>query len=256
MTKIKIFKRIIPSILKKIFRIIKKNKFIIRFKNIYLEINIHEPMDQMIFFFNKYEELQTKILTKNIKEMKPHIFLDIGANSGLYSLIIAKQFSKLKVYAFEPIEESFLKLKKNINLNKLKNKINIYNFGLSDKNQQLKMNALKKNNYIQLGGYGILRGRKKNISDKLHICSAQFKKGDDIFYFKNKIIFCKIDVEGHELNVLHGIKKLLANNKIFFQIEIFDKEYKKVNNFLKKNNFKEINKIFSDNKFDYYYKNF
>ena len=52
------------------------------------------------------------------------------------------------------------------------------------------------------------------------------------------------------------MKKIIINNKVILQIEIFDRLKKITNNFLVKNNFKKFNKIYSDGKNDYYYKNF
>ena len=49
----------------------------------------------------------------------------------------------------------------------------------------------------------------------------------------------KIDVEGHELFAINGLKKILSNNNIFLQIEIFNKNYKKVYKKLKTLGFKE-----------------
>ena len=95
-----------------------------------------------------------------------------------------------------------------------------------------------------------------HLNKSLATLLATFKKGDDTIKFKNKIITCKIDVEGHELDVLKGMINILKKNKLILQIEIFDSEYKKVNSFLKKNDYHQINKIFSDGKNDYYFKNF
>ena len=256
--KIKIFKRIIPSVTKCFLKIIDKTILTIRFKNLFFEININDPIDQQIFFRNNYENEQIDYLIKKIKKFKAKIFLDIGCNSGLYSLIIAKNFPRSKVLSFEPVKQTFLKFKKNIKLNnKIKN-IKTYNFGLSSKKTQLPMKALIKDHYIQPGGFGVLKKNEKNLykSNKIHISSAYFEKGDNIINFTNKIIACKIDVEGHELNVLNGMINILKKNKLILQIEIFNSEYKKVNSFLKKNNYHQINKIFSDGKNDYYFKNF
>ena len=254
--KIKIFKRIIPSLIKRFLKIIDKSIFIIKFKNINLEININEPMDQLIFFHNNYEDKQFNYLINKIKKFKPSIFLDIGCNSGLYSLMIAKNFPKLKVLSFEPVKETFLKFKKNIKLNKKIKNIKPYNFGLSSKNKNLKMHAKVRDGYIQQGGAGVIRKNTKVRLNHLNISLATFRRGDDTINFKNKIIACKIDVEGHELNVLKGMIKILNKNKLILQIEIFDSEYKKINSYLNRNNFKQINKINSDNKNDYYYANF
>ena len=116
------------------------------------------------------------------------------------------------------------------------------------------MKALVKNNYIQQGGFGV--AQKNEDLSSLHAESAHFDKVDNNIKVQNKIIVIKIDVEGHELNVLRGMKKIIINNKVILQIEIFDRLKKITNNFLVKNNFKKFNKIYSDGKNDYYYKNF
>jgi FkbM family methyltransferase len=254
LTKIKIFKRVIPSIVKRILKLLGKNIFIYEFDNLKLIINLNEPMDQLIFFHNEYEKEQINFLTTNIKDFNPNIFIDVGANSGIYSLQVGKNFPDVKIVSFEPVKETFLKFKKNILLNKNIRNIKAYNLGLSDQNQSLEMKALKKNGYIQQGGFGVVSQNENTLS--LHTEFALFKKGDEQFDLKNNIIFIKIDVEGHELSVLNGMAELISNNNIFMQVEIFDHLFDKTNNFLNENNFKIIHKIFSDGKTDYYYKNF
>ena len=118
LTNIKIFKRVIPSIAKRILKLFGKNIFIYEFNNLKLIINLNEPMDQLIFFHNQYEKLQIDFLIQKIAEIKPHFFLDIGSNSGIYSLTVGDQFSKIKVLAFEPIKITRSIFKKNISLNK------------------------------------------------------------------------------------------------------------------------------------------
>ena len=49
---------------------------------------------------------------------------------------------------------------------------------------------------------------------------------------------------------------LLKKNKIFLQIEIYNKHLIKTNKFLKKFNFCKIKSFSSDGKIDYYYKNY
>ena len=62
-------------------------------------------------------------------------------------------------------------------------------------------------------------------------------------------IFLKIDVEGFELNVLNGAKKLVLKKVKFILIERHffqlykDSNPKKVDAFLKKNNFKLLKKF-------------
>ena len=252
--KIPILKRVIPSFVKRYFKLIGKNNFIINYENIKIIINLNEPMDQLIYFQKNYEKKQINYLLKQIKKLEPNFFIDVGANSGIYSLLVGKSYPKIRIFSFEPIKKTFEVLKKNISINNFKNQIKIFNVGLSNKICELKMKAQIKNGYIQKGGFGV--ANKKDDLRFLHKETAKFITGDSKLKIKNKKIFLKIDLEGHEIYALEGLKKLLKNNNIFLQIEIFDKNFKKTNLLLKKNNFKPINKIFSDGKTDYFYSNF
>ena len=214
LTKIKILKRIIPSLIRRFLIIFRKEIFIFKFNGLNLELNIKEPMDQMIFFHGYYENKQIEFLIKTIQDFKPDLFIDVGANSGFYSLFIGKEFPKLKIKSYEPIKKTFSKFKKNIELNnniESIKKIKIYNFGLSDKKKVLKMKALVKNNYIQQGGFGV--AQKNEDLSSLHAESAHFDKVDNNIKVQNKIIVIKIDVEGHELNVLKGNGQLVNINE-------------------------------------------
>ena len=246
---IPILKRIYPSLFLKVTHFFNKNFFIYKFKNVYFNLDVRDPIDRSIFLFDFYENEQLKYLHRIFKENKINFFFDIGANSGIYSLIISKLFPKTIVLSFEPVRYTFKKLKKNLSLNpKLKN-IKRYNYGLSNKNLELKMRAKKKNNFIQSGGYTVTDNKTdlKNI----HTEFAVFKKGDDKFKYKNKTICLKIDVEEHEIFVLNGIKKIIKNNKIFLQLEILPSNFIKTKKYLKDFNFKLLNQINND----YYFTN-
>ena len=78
-----------------------------------------------------------------------------------------------------------------------------------------------------------------------------FKKADDKFKYKKKTISLKIDVEGHEIFALDGLKKIFKNNRIFLQIEILPNNFTKTNKWLTNFGFKKINKINADY---YFYK--
>tara|TARA_B100000795_G_C22688290_1_gene394571 strand:- start:23 stop:793 length:771 start_codon:yes stop_codon:yes gene_type:complete len=242
--KIPIIKRIYPSFAYRLFTLFRKNFFIYKFKDIYLRLNINDPIDRSVFLFDFYENDQIKYLSKIFEKNKIDYFFDIGSNSGIYTLVIAKLFKKVKIFSFEPIKSSFLKLKKNISLNRNIKYIKKYNYGLSNKNLKLKMKALIKKNFIQSGGFGVVE-EKDNLKN-LHTEYALFKRADDKFKFKKKIICLKIDVEGHEIFVLDGLSRLFKNNKIFLQIEILPSNYNKVIKKLKHFDLKKINQINAD----------
>ena len=69
---------------------------------------------------------------------------------------------------------------------------------------------------------------------------------DDLLNYKNKNILIKIDTEGHEKFVLEGMQKLIKNNNIFLQIEIWSKNFKTVQETLNQLDFIFLKRIEND----------
>ena len=100
------------------------------------------------------------------------------------------------------------------------------------------------------GGYSIFDIKDEEIKkynfEKIHKKLCRIKKGDDLIKLKNKKIAIKIDVERHEINVLKGIEELIKKNKIFLQIELFDKRKKNITDYLHSKKFVFLKKIKKD----------
>ena len=168
---------------------------------------------------------------------------------GFYSINLSKK--KLDIYAFEPIEENFNQLKKNILINNLHN-IKAYNCALSNVKKSATMWVPDKD---RTGGFAIYNKNDealtkysiKNIIKKV----IQSDIGDDLLDIKNSVIAIKIDVERHEEEVLYGINKLLENNKIVIQIEIFEERKKQIFDLLENKKYYLIHSIEKD----YYFTN-
>lgn len=127
-------------------------------------------------------------------------FVDIGAHIGTYTWILGDKAKH--TYSFECNKEVYNCLCANIYLKNLSNKIDTYNIGLSSEEKELKY-------YIRSndgGGNGV-----ENIGHENKHITVQVNKLDN--YNINNISFIKIDVEGHELDVLKGsIETLKRNN--------------------------------------------
>ena len=129
------------------------------------------------------------------------LFLDIGANVGVYSLLAAG-VKKTNTIAFEPVPSTFLNLEKNISINNLKN-IEILNIGLADKDGELHFTSDgDTNNHVI--------NEPRNNSIKVSV-----KTLDKIIHAKeNTDILIKLDVEGFEIKVLEGSNQLLKNENL------------------------------------------
>lgn len=119
------------------------------------------------------------------------------------------------------------------------------------------MTSLEKFGYLQSGGSTIINSNKKKII-KTKIFKCDFKIGKEVLKFKNNKLGIKIDVEGHEYNVIEGLKELLKQNKVILQIEIVKKNFKKTNNFLNKIGYNSFERVIGRKKWisNFYYKNF
>lgn len=150
---------------------------------------------------------------------------DIGANIGNHALTMAKYSSE--VYAFEPVPFIYDILSSNKNLNSL-NSLHLNRIALGNEEGEIEMLIVSDINSgcsrISAKGEGEEEGKK---------AKARIVKGDDFFSEKsvNRLDLIKIDVEGHETDVLLGLENTIKQCE---PIVVFE-----WNDDLTKNGFKE-----------------
>ncbi len=232
------FSRYISLITLKILKLFKKNRGYFNVGNNIMFLDFLDPIDRKIIISQKYEHNEISTLKELSKNFDVVYFFDIGANNGYYSIKFAEFYENIKIIAFEPNDEAYFKFKKTLDANQnFSKRITLHNFGLSDKNSTERMRSKVKYGYTQTGGSTIHDGKKY---DDVKIYDANFKIADELLDIKNSNLILKIDVEGHELNVLKGLKKIINQNNCILQIEIFEKNFEIINEFLLKNNFRQL----------------
>jgi FkbM family methyltransferase len=147
----------------------------------------------------------------NYLPKKGDIVFDLGSYVGCFTIIASKLVgSKGKVICFEPDSVSYRKLLANIELNKLKNVVAI-NKGLWAKEDKIKFYARTSR------GSSFIFANDYLPSKNVDVTTIDFVV-KELNIIPN---FIKMDVEGSELYVLEGAKKLLKNNKINLAIATY-----------------------------------
>ena len=153
-----------------------------------------EIMVDGIYDFRSINEIK-KLLESNFLNFECETLIDVGANIGNHSVFFSKYFKN--IISFEPNPFIYEILK--INTSHYPN-ISINNFGLSTKEDLFYMSEDKRN----LGGSKIYLD-KKDIPSSLLIKEVLLKQLDSLnIKASTNSVLIKLDVEGHEINVLRG----------------------------------------------------
>jgi len=133
--------------------------------------------------------------------------LDIGANIGLMSLMMAKAGgSDCQLHAFEPVPGTCGRLRDNVAANSFAN-VHVHQIALSDRRGECRL-------VVPGDQDGMARIGEHRPGD---VCfNVDMISFDEWAAERNigKISVCKIDVEGHEPQVLAGMEKTLAAGNI------------------------------------------
>jgi len=145
------------------------------------------------------------------------VIFDVGANVGDYSVKLAEILKeKATIHSFEPSPAAYKKLQDAVL--KYQN-VTTNNFGLSDTVKSLQLYS----NFESSGLASLYQRKLDHYNTQMNVTEEINLSTVDNYCEENKINyidFLKLDVEGHELSVLNGAKKLLAERKIkFIQFE-------------------------------------
>ena len=155
------------------------------------------------------------------------IILDIGANIGIMTTLLAKKSRNARICAFEPIPDNIRTLKRVINHHKLKN-VTIYEAALGKENGQLKMVMPIIDNVKMQGLSHVVEEITEQPVERGSVYLVPVYKLDDLKEFKSgeRITAIKIDVENFEYHVLKGGEQMLKDHKPVIYCELWDNEKK------------------------------
>ncbi|MGX7347338.1 FkbM family methyltransferase [Acetobacter pasteurianus] len=167
--------------------------------------------------WRSFEEPMPYYFEKAVKISSGGLVVDVGSNTGFYSLLSASISKKIRVDAYEPMDDIFEIITKNVYVNRLHKRISIYPYAISNKNEDGVL-------YIPDNGHGLIEtsaSLSKEFKEKI-IGHKNIKKRTLDFLYENgkNISIIKVDAESHDLEVLQGSEKIMMRDRPIIFIEV------------------------------------
>jgi FkbM family methyltransferase len=147
--------------------------------------------------------------------LKPDVFLDIGANLGLYTCVLMRNRLVPRVIAFEPDRRNRIHLRANLLINELLDgPIEIHEVAVG----------------AAPGRFRLVPGPEHDIGLSQIVEQANTREGyevdivrlDDVISIAGKTLAIKIDIERYERKALAGMARTLRDNRGIVQIEVLE----------------------------------
>lgn len=170
-------------------------------------------IDDRILQYGAFEKPELFLLEKLVGQRKNVVFLDVGANSGTYSLFMSRVAEK--VYAVEPFPPALAKLRHNLEINHLTN-VEVHPVGFGREKGQLPFYAPPTINL----GVGSFSEEFANIwRDPAATRDADqqlpLEIGDHYLQQRGieRVDIVKVDIEGYEKYALQGLRQTLLQSR-------------------------------------------
>jgi FkbM family methyltransferase len=168
-----------------------------------VDVNPGELHGYYLYLLDEYASEEISKLSEFCGDAR--CFVDVGANVGLISLALAREFPQLEVFAFEPDPVAAQRLRQNISLNpRLRARIHVAEIAASDSVGEAVFEPSGDRRNIETGRLaepGRSEGLFRVQADRLDRFFQEIGTVPDLV---------KIDVEGGELRVLQGMTGLFA----------------------------------------------
>ena len=195
----------------------RKADFEVDFYGVRYKGNTGNLIDADLYYYGAYEKPELCLMRETLRLLPPQpVLIDVGANTGLYSLFAAKHAGE--VHAFEPYPPILPRLRAHISENHLTNVV-VHAVGLGEAEAELPFYSPPQAN-LGTGSF-VAELKPENRDEQL---TLKVVAGDDYFAKAGitRVDFVKMDIEGFEKSALLGLAETLRRDRpvIVFELTI------------------------------------
>lgn len=230
------------SLLKRLYRL--RGRFAVhgRLQRLWLLDN-RNWIDQQLLIRRPYEVEQIARCRQLIRKQGLTHFFDIGANFGLYTILLSDEPSLIELHAFEPLPRNAHQFAANLYLNGLDDRVSLHTLALSDHAGQAELHVDPKSTGVSTIDSEQSCSRTGAYRSCILVQTHTF---DELFDLRGVRALVKIDVEGAELQVLTGMKTFLSANAVTLQVETMPRTQAQVDGFMAAASYSNIGRIGAD----------
>ncbi len=200
-------------------------------------------IDQQLLIRRPYEVEQIARCRQMIREHGLTHFFDIGANFGLYSVLLSDEPSLAEIHAFEPLPRNAHQLAANLYLNGLDNRVKLHELALSDRTGEVDLFVDPHSTGVSTIMSAQSRYRQEAYRMSIRVETRAF---DEMFGLDGIRALVKMDVEGAETLVLSGMKGFLVGNDVVLQVETMPQTHEQVDAFMVGASYRPLGRLGAD----------
>lgn len=200
-------------------------------------------IDQQLLIRRPYEVAQIARCRQLIRDNRITHFFDIGANFGLYSVLLSEETGLTAMHAFEPLPRNAHQFAANLYLNGLDDRVRLHELALSDQAGEVELFVDPHSTGVSTLMSARSRSRQGVYRTSIRVQTRPF---DDLFNLSGIRALVKMDVEGAELMALTGMKRFLASNGVALQVETMPQTTDQVESFMADAGYRALGRLGAD----------
>jgi FkbM family methyltransferase len=200
--------------------------YVTRAQDALFVVDTHDLIDRALALEGIWDGEQLEDFAAFCRRHRVDHFLDIGANVGVYSILLARKGLGGEMTAFEPDPGNYARLLANLSINRLVGKIRTLSCALGAEPGEM---SLMEAGAANRGESWIVHPDKPP-EEAPGVATHRVKqiRFDDEFSITGKTILIKMDVEGSEFHALAGMQRTLRDNQCYLQVELYSNRFEEL----------------------------